>query len=147
MPVASLINEEVHTAEWLRTTLDGIPSRATIAPAGVWQDIIPEEKTLPGIRFQCQRRRDVSGGTRSSQRIMVELDWLVVGTVKGTDYISLVQVVDAIDSAIQGKNGTTAAVEVMSCLRQETFSMSEVGRSGVTFRHAGGIYRTLVVPL
>lgn len=141
------INEELHTSEWLRNVLGAIPNLAAIAPAGVWLDLIPEEATLPGIRYQCQSRQDVSGNTKSSQRIMVRLDWLVVGTTEGPGMAALVPITDAIDNALQGANGATSAVSVLSCLRQETFFQSEVGRSGVTFRHSGGIYRTLVVPL
>lgn len=141
------INEEIHTGEWLRTTLDGIPNLGAIAPAGVWRDQIPEDKDLPGIRYQVQSRHDVNGGTRSSQRIMVEIDWLVVGTVSGSSLVPLVAIADAIDVALQGQSGSTAAVSVLSCLRQQTFFMTEEGRSGVLFRHSGGIYRTLVTPL
>lgn len=141
------INEEAHTAEWLKTVLSGIPNLANIAPAGAWLDLIPEEMVLPGIRYSCRQRQDVSGATKSSQRIMVQLDWLVAGVTEGPGLAQLVPIADAIDTALQGAFGNTSAVSVLSCLRQETFFQSEVGRSGVTFRHSGGIYRTLVVPL
>lgn len=141
------VNEELHTAEWIKTVLGQIPNLATIAPGGVWLELISEKVTLPAIRFHCQRRHDRSGNTRSSQRIMVELDWLVAGVIEGPGLVPLVPIADAIDNALQGANGSTSAIQVLSCLRQETFFQSEVGRSGVTFRHSGGIYRTLVVPL
>jgi len=50
MPPA-LINEEIHVAEWLHTQLNAITSLNTMAPAGVWIDLIPIERTLPGIRY------------------------------------------------------------------------------------------------
>lgn len=141
------INEEIHTSEWLKTALGAIPNLATIAPAGVWRDRIPEDRTLPGIRYQVQSRHDVNGGTRSSQRIMVQIDWLVVGTVEGPSIVGLVPIADAIDVALEGQSGSTSTVSVLSCLRQSTFFLTEEGRSGVLFRHSGGIYRTLVTPL
>lgn len=105
------------------------------------------DKVLPGIRYQCIRSKDVKGGTRSSQRIMVEMDWIVCGVVKGGDLLPLLPLTDAIDVALEGQNGATSTIQVMSCLRQRPYSMTESGRSGVLFRHSGGIYRTLVVSL
>lgn len=143
----ALLNEELHTAEWLSTVLEAIPNLGTIAPAGAWLDLIPMDKDLPGIRYQCVRKKDVSGAMRSDQRIMIQLDWLVAGVVAGGDLIPLVPIADAIDVALQGQSGVTSKVEIFSCLRLETYSMTEAGRSGVLFRHAGGVYRTLVVSL
>lgn len=143
----ALLNEELHTAQWLTSVLGAIPSLNTIAPGGVWMDVIPEDKVLPAIRFQCILRRDVSGATRSDQRIMVMLDWQVAGVVAGGDLLPLLPITDAIDVALQGQNGATSTVQVMSCLRQRPYLMTESGRSGVLFRHSGGVYRTLVVSL
>lgn len=143
----ALLNEEAHTAAWLSAVLEAIPNLNTLAPAGAWLDVIPMDKVLPGIRYQCQRRHDVSGGFKSDQRIMVQLDWLVCGVVEGGDLIPLVPIADAIDVALQGQVGNTGTVEIFSCLRQAPYFMTETGRSGVLFRHAGGIYRTLVVSL
>jgi hypothetical protein len=143
----TLLNEELHTAEWIKSQLGTIPNMANIAPGGAWLDLIPQDQVLPAIRYQARSRQDVSGATKSSQRIMVEIDWLVVGVVEGPGLIPLLPVADGIDAVLQGANGVTSTIEVMSCLRQDTFSLTEEGRSGVTFRHAGGIYRTLVVSL
>lgn len=143
----ALLNEEIHTGEWIKAQLDAIPNFGVIAPGGAWLDLIPKEEQLPAVRFQVQLRHDVSGATRSSQRIMVELDWLVAGVVEGPGLVPLVPIADAIDVALQGANGSTSTIQVFSCLRQDTYLMTEEGRSGVMFRHAGGIYRTLVVSL
>jgi len=69
------------------------------------------------------------------------------GRLVERDIIPLVKIADAIDNALQKKSGATSAVTILSCLRQETFFMTEEGRSGVVFRHSGGIYRILATPL
>lgn len=145
--MVALLNEELHTSEWILARLNTIPNLNMIAPGGIWQDLIPKDKDLPAIRFQTHLRHDVNGPFRNDQRIMVEIDWLVAGVVSGPGIIPLVPIADAIDVALQGQVGNTSTVEVFSCLRQDTWSMTEEGRSGVTFRHAGGIYRTLVKSL
>jgi hypothetical protein len=141
------INDEIHIAEWLKSVLGAIPSLNTIAPAGVWMDLIPEEQTLPGIRYQKQSGHDVGGNTAQSRRIVSQYDWLVAGVVEGQDLVKLVTIADAIDNALDGAVGTTSTIAIYQCWRMSTFSLTEEGRSGVQFRHAGGLYRTIARPL
>lgn len=146
-PPITKINDELHITEWLKTTLDAIPNLSSIAPAGAWLDLIPEQAVLPGIRFHKQSGHDVGGSTSQSRRIVSQYDWVVAGVVEGPDLISLVPIADAIDNALDGAVGATGTIEIYQCWRMETFSLTEVGRSGVQFRHAGGIYRTIARPL
>jgi hypothetical protein len=139
------INDELHITEWLKTTLSAIPNLNTLAPGGVWLDLIPEEKPLPGIRYQKQAGHDVGGSTRVSRRIVAQYDWLVAGVTEG-NLPSLVLLADAIDTALDGQSGETSTYSVYQCWRVSTFSLTETGRSGVLFRHAGGIYRTIGKP-
>jgi hypothetical protein len=141
------INDELHIAEWLKTVLSAIPNLNAIAPAGAWLDMIPEEATLPGIRFHKQAGHDVGGHTQASRRIVSQYDWVVAGVVKGPDLLDLIPIADAIDYALDGASGTTATIAIYQCWRLQTFSLTESGRSGVQFRHAGGIYRTIARPL
>lgn len=149
MPPAPVtkINDELHIAEWLKSTLGAIPNLGNIAPGGVWLDLIPEQKSLPGIRFHKQAGHDVGGATAQSRRIVSQYDWVVAGVVEGPDLLSLVAIADAIDNALDGSVGTTSTITIYQCWRMETFSLTESGRSGVQFRHAGGIYRTIARPL
>ncbi len=144
---ATKINDELHIAEWLESTLSAIPNLNVIAPAGAWLDLIPEEQALPGIRFHKQAGHDVSGATAQSRRIVSQYDWVVAGVVEGPDLLKLLPIADAIDNALDGAVGATSTISIYQCWRIETYSLTESGRSGVQFRHAGGIYRTIARPL
>lgn len=141
------INDEIHIAEWLKSKLNAIPNLNNLAPGGVWLDLIPEEKSLPGIRYHKQMGHDVSGHTSQSRRIISQYDWVVAGVVQGPSLAPLVALADAIDNALDDAVGTTSSIEIYKCWRQSTYSLTETGRSGVLFRHAGGIYRTIARPL
>lgn len=135
----TLLNDELHVAEWLKTKIE----------AGTGLDAffgaIPEEETLPAVRFQVMARNDVRGvGT---VRIITQLDWLVAVVNSGLGLVPLVTPADQIDSALHDQSGATATISVLSCVRIEPFTLLEQEDSGVYYRHAGGLYRTQSQPL
>jgi hypothetical protein len=107
-------------------------------------DLIPRDKALPAVRASVQSRHDVRGIGDERERIMVRLDWLIVVVREGHLISPMVPLVDALDTALHNTNGSTANIIVLSCVRLETFSLLEPEDSGVMYRHAGGVYRTMV---
>ena len=143
--------EDLLTAEWLVTHLEsdtgagGIfdPARV-IKPSGAYLDVIPQGKALPAIRFHVQSPHDVRGASNASARIMVRIDWMILVVWEGLSVSKMISLIQALDARLHNKNGETARIEVMQCIRLSPFSMPEVGDSGVHYRHSGGMYRTIV---
>ena len=134
-------NEEYHTAEWIREKVEAISAPNAMQ---FYLDLIPSGVDLPAVRGSVQSRQDVRGVGDERERIMVRLDWLVV-VVREEHLVSpMVPLVDALDTALHNQNGSTANIIVLSCVRLESFSLLEPEDSGVMYRHAGGVYRTMV---
>ena len=130
--------EEYHTAEWMRSRIE------TDTSMQAYMDLIPSDVDLPAVLMSVQQREDVRGIGDGRERIMTRLDWLVVVVREGHLISPIVPLAVALDNALQNKSGTTATILVLSCVRLEPFSILEPEESGVTYRHAGGIYRTMV---
>jgi len=135
------MNEEFHTAEWLREKVEAI-----VPPNALqfYMDLIPADRDLPAVRASVQSRHDIRGVGDERERIMVRLDWLIVVVNEGHLISPIVPLADALDTALHNKNGATANIIVLSCVRMEPFSLLEPEDSGVMYRHAGGVYRTMV---
>lgn len=133
--------EEYHTGEWLRQQIE---APAVNPPMQFYMDLIPQDKELPAVRASVQSRNDVRGIGDGRERIMTQLDWLIVVVREGHLISPMIPYVVALDNALQNKNGTTAKIIVYSCVRLEPFSILEPEESGVVYRHAGGVYRTMV---
>lgn len=131
-------NEELHTAEWI---VSRIEDDTTLE---AYFETIPDGKPLPAVRFHVQARNDQRGLGTPASRIMTTIDWLVVVVREGLGVAALVPLATALDDALHGKSGSTAAVQVLKCIRVEPFTLLEVLDSGVQYRHAGGLYRTIV---
>jgi hypothetical protein len=132
--------EEYHTAEWLRQQIEATPNPGLQA----FLDMIPSEIALPAVRMSVQSREDVRGIGDERERIMTRLDWLIAVVHEGHLVSPLIAPVVKLDNALNNKTGSTATIIVLSCVRLEPFSLLEPEESGVQFRHAGGIYRTMV---
>jgi hypothetical protein len=135
----TLLNDELHVAEWIRGRIEADTSLQAYA------DIIPADVNLPACRFQVQARHDVRGvGTH---RIITQCDWLVVVTRKGHEIAPLVPLADALDTALHDHTGSTSTIQVLSCTRVEPFTLLEPQDSGTYYRHAGGLYRIQSQPI
>lgn len=135
----TVLNDELHVAEWLKSRIDTNTSLTAFA------DLIPADQELPAVRFQVQGRHDVRGvGTH---RIITTLQWLVVVTNEGHGLASLVPLADAVDQALQEQSGATSSIRVLSCVRLEPFSLLESEDTGMYYRHAGGLYQTQSQPV
>lgn len=133
--------EEYHTGEWLRQQIEAIPAPNDLQ---FYMDLIPADKELPAVRASVQSRDDIRGIGDERERIMTKLDWLIVVVREGHMIAPLIPYVVALDNSLQNKNGTTSKIIVYSCVRIEPFSILEPEESGVMYRHAGGVYRTMV---
>lgn len=136
---------DLHTAEWIVATIE---SDATIMGmiSGAYFGLIPPDVTLPAVRFHVQVPHDVRGTGTPAQRIMTQLDWVIAAVTEGRLLSGLVQIADRLDTLLDNVNGETATLSVLSCVRLEPFSMVEEEDTPVGYRHAGGIYRTIVQP-
>jgi len=133
--------EEYHTGEWLRQKVEAVGAPTQMQ---FYMDLIPADKSLPAVRASVQSRDDVRGIGDERERIMTRLDWLIVVVHEGHLISPLLPYVVALDNALHNQTGTTAKIIVLSCVRLEPFSLLEPEDSGVMYRHAGGVYRTMV---
>lgn len=139
------MQEDLHTAEWIVATIEG---DATIMGdiSGAYFGVIPSDVDLPAVRFHVQAPQDVRGVGTPAQRIMTRLDWLIAVVTEGRGLAQLVPIADRLDTLFDNVNGETATLQVLSCVRLEPFSMPEEEDTPVGYRHAGGLYRTIVQP-
>lgn len=143
------MNEEVHTAEWLISRLEGDtgasglfdPNRS-IKPTGAYYQIIPESRGLPAIRLSVYFSDDKM--VIGQNRILVQLDWLIFLVNEGLEVAPLVPLVDRMDELLHEASGETSSLYVQSCTRLRPWSIIEPEDSGVQYRHLGGLYRTMV---
>lgn len=132
-------NEELHTAKWI---VGRVEADTTME---AFLELVPAGVDLPAVRLTVRDRRDIRGVGDPRERILTQVDWLVTVINEGLGVTPLVVLADALDGALHNKSGTVDGMEVMSCLRLEPFSMLEPLDSGVFYRHAGGLYRTLTL--
>lgn len=137
------LNEELATAEWI---VSQVENDATLASAGVhaYNGVIPDEAGLPAVRFHVQGRLDTRGASTPAARIMTTIDWLIVLVREGLGIAALVPLANALDGALHDKSGSTTAVQILKCVRLEPFTLLDIGDTGLQYRHAGGLYRTIV---
>lgn len=133
------MNEELLTAEWLVSRIE------TDTTMEAFLELVPRSVALPAVRLTVRERNDVRGVGDQRERILTQIDWLITVINEGLGVASLIPLANALDAALQNKNGSTSSVQVMSCLRLEPFTMLEPEDSGVYYRHAGGLYRTLTL--
>src|SRR5262245_42260797 len=132
------VNELLEAGNWIRTQIE---SQTTLQ---AYADKVPDDVSLPAVRFLPTFPHDVRG-VGDERRILTTVDWIVVVVSKGLGIpVSLVTLVNAVDLALENQSGSTSAILVLACQRQEPFSLLETDRTGATFRHAGGVYRTTV---
>lgn len=132
------VNEELHCAEWI---VSRIEADTTLE---AYFEMIPDTVVLPAVRFHVQARNDNRGLGTPASRIITTIDWLIVVVREGLGVAALVPLADALDNALHGKDGTVTGLQVLKCIRVEPFTLLEVLDSGVQYRHAGGLYRTIV---
>jgi hypothetical protein len=135
----TVLNDELHVAEW-------ITSKVTTATGlKAYFGAIPADADFPAIRFHVQARHDVMGvGTA---RIITHLTWLVAVVNKDHSLVPLITPADQIDAALHNQSGATSTISVLSCVRESPFTQLDPEDSGVYYRHAGGLYRTVSQPL
>lgn len=143
-------NEELHTAEWLVSQIEGDTGAGGLMEAGdpmisgAYYGLVPPDVEPPAVRFHVQNRMDVRGIGNPTERIMVQLEWLVAAVTKGRGLAPLVPIADRLDTVLHDKNGETATIRVMACVRVESFTLPEEEDTPEGYRHAGGLYRTIV---
>lgn len=139
-------NEVYEGAAWLQAKIEGDGTLAGLV-SGAYLDMVPEDVSLPAIRYHVQASDTVRGiGPGHNARIMTMIDWLIVVMREGHEVTPLVPIVMRLDTVLDGVTGSTTLANIDSCVRREPFQMLETDKSGVQVRHAGGVYRTVVIP-
>jgi len=114
---------------------------------GAFMDLVPEEVKLPAVRYHVQGSHSVRGvGPGKASKIMVKIDWLVVVMREGHEVTPLLPIVMRLDTLLEGATGSTTLCNIDSCVNMEPYQILETDKSGVQVRHAGAIYRTIVIP-
>jgi hypothetical protein len=137
------LNEDLHFGEWLVTTLEGDLTLGGMI-SGVYKDLIPAGVDLPAVRFTLFGPHDVRGAAAQTQRIMVRLDYIIAVVFQGHGLAGILPVADRLDDLLNEAQGETSTLRVLTCVRLEPFHMIDPEESAVQYRHAGGLYRTLV---
>lgn len=134
-----MANEELHTAKWIIAKIEADTTMEAFL------ELIPRDVSLPAVRLTVRDRRDIRGVGDQRERLLTQIDWLVTVVREGLQVTPLVTLADQLDVSLHNQFGSVDGMEVMSCLRLEPFTMLEPEDSGVYYRHAGGLYRTLTL--
>lgn len=142
-----MADETTRIETWLTGKLTGDTTLANLigAPGDVrvHSDHAPLASTWPCVVFQYQGGHDVGGGTRESNRIMLDGLWVVKGIAQQESYGgTLKSIADRIDALLQNSTGGAAGADgtVFAAVREQPFRLAEVD-DGVEYRHLGGMYR------
>ena len=145
--------EVYEAAKWIQTLLEGDTGSGGLFETGdpmingAFMDLVPEDVDLPAIRYHAQAPIYIRGlGPSHIARIMTQIDWLIVVMREGHGIAPLVPITMRLDTLLDGATGSTTLVNISSCVGLEPFQILETDKSGVQVRHAGGIYRTIVIP-
>lgn len=131
-------NELLITSKWLRSTIGTLSGSIS----GAFLDLIPEGVSLPAVRYNVRLATDTM--PIDGERILVQIDWLVVVVREGLEVAPLVPIANALDGALHDATGIADNLRIV-CTRREPFGMIEPDdKTGSHFRHAGGIYRTVI---
>lgn len=143
------LNELLECAAWIETMLTTAAGPGDIQTliTGAFLGQIPDDQDLPAIRFHSTYPFDVRGVGNPSARIMVQIDWQVFAVTKGLPVAPLVPLANGVDQRLNKATGTTATISILSCVRMYPFHLLERTDTGEHFRHAGGVYRTIVQAL
>lgn len=139
-------NEVYEAGEWIQSKIENDGTLSGMIN-GAFMDMVPEEVKLPAIRYHVQAPLTVRGlGPGHNARILTRLDWLIVVMREGHEIAPLVPIVMRLDTVLDGASGSTTLCNIDSCVMVEPFQILETDKSGVQVRHAGGIYRIVVIP-
>ena len=134
-------NEILWTSVWLKSLMEGDATLDAMI-GGAYLDLIPEEVNLPAVRYNVMGSHDVRG--IGPLRVISMVDWLVLVVREGLDVAPLLPIADRLDFVLHEASGDVTGAWVGQCLRLNPFQTTERSESGVQYRHAGGIYRTMV---
>jgi hypothetical protein len=101
--------------EWLSATLNGDPTLTALVPGAAWNTQADEGTSYP--------------------LYMVK----VIGETAA--FLDVDVAAARIDALLHRASGTVADGTIVSCVREQTFRLSESIAGGLQYRQAGGLYR------
>lgn len=130
--------ETVVVERWLYGLLSGDTALAAAVSARIYGYVAPLGTAFPLVIFQTQGGLDVRGV--GPTRIMSDLTVVVKAIDRAEGFGTLATIAARIDALLQGASGAATGGLVISCVREQPFSLVEV-IDGAQYRHLGGIYR------
>lgn len=110
----------------------------------IYQDVAPQDATLPYIIFQSTDPSDLRAV--GAIRVATNDEWLVKAVAQTASYGGiLATLADAIDAQLHGSDGVHGVVAggtVLHSYRSKPFRMAEVD-NGIQYRYKGGFYRLM----
>ena len=130
------VHEKLYTDAWIVKRLEDDATLNSLI-SGVFNELIPSDRSLPAVRFHLHVGRDQQGvGTH---RLTSRMTYLIVAVCRGNSPAPLVPIANRIDELLHGASGSSATIDVMSVVRTEPFSLSTL-EDGVHYWHVGGMY-------
>lgn len=137
--------EPIVIERWLKTTLAASGAVTAIVGSGanarIYADTAPANSPFPLIVFGFMSASDVMEVGQT--RFMGRATYLVRGIGQTRSKQALEALAAAIDAALHRQGGSVTGGVVLSCTREEPFSLAEQ-LDGVDYRHLGGLYRIAV---
>lgn len=135
------MSEPVAADTFVRARLTAAPA---LASGRVYAAEAPQSTPVPYLVYQLQGAFDDLTDV-GAVRVWATLLYLVKVVGQGTSFAALEPIVDEIDARLDGASGPAgSSAYVDACTREQPFRMTETTPSGVSYRHAGGLYRLRV---
>lgn len=139
------MNEIIITDKWITSLIKNDPVLVGLLHGRVFADKAPlGTSAFPFVVFQMYNPRpDKENISNKSNRIWVEMDYMVKAIDKSEDYTLIGDVMERIDDLMQGFDGIVEGGEIISCTGRFPIKYPEA-TDGVNYRHLGRIYRIAV---
>jgi hypothetical protein len=125
--------------EWLSATLNGDPTLTALVPGAAWNTQADEGTSYPLVIYQMMSGVDTAAV--GAIRIWTDLVYMVKVIGETAAFLDVDVAAARIDALLHRASGTVADGTIVSCVREQTFRLSESIAGGLQYRQAGGLYR------
>lgn len=131
--------EVARALEWIYTTLSNDATVTNLIDDRIYDGLAPQGANYPFIVFNHQGGADARGV--GVYRAFDNSLYQVKAVTQAESYSQATEIADAIDDALQGASGTADGGYIGPCVREQTLMLIELGKGGIQYRSAGGLYR------
>jgi hypothetical protein len=134
------MSEPITAEQWLYATLNDDDTLSdSHGITGVYTDIVPDDATYP-VALITEYTPGTDLAYNNAQRILTNPTYIVRAIDATASKASLENAADRIDTLLHRQSDSDAGV--LSCVREQTFSLTEFDeQENQHYRHLGGIYR------